>query len=89
MIALASAIALIAIAAAMLMNLYRLLVGPDVPTRVLALDTLVINAIALVVLAGILYDTAIYFEAALLFAMVGFLTTVAYCKYMLRGNVME
>ncbi|MBE3112520.1 MAG: K+/H+ antiporter subunit F [Acidobacteria bacterium] len=89
MIALASAIALIAIAAAMLMNLYRLLVGPDVLTRVLALDTLVINAIALVVLAGILYDTAIYFEAALLFAMVGFLTTVAYCKYMLRGNVME
>ena len=89
MIALASAVALIAIAAAMLMNLYRLLVGPDVPTRVLALDTLVINAIALVVLAGILYDTAIYFEAALLFAMVGFLTTVAYCKYMLRGNVME
>ena len=89
MIALASAVALIAIAAAMLMNLYRLLVGPDMPTRVLALDTLVINAIALVVLAGILYDTAIYFEAALLFAMVGFLTTVAYCKYMLRGNVME
>ena len=89
MIVLASAVALIAIAAAMLMNLYRLLVGPDVPTRVLALDTLVINAIALVVLAGILYDTAVYFEAALLFAMVGFLTTVAYCKYMLRGNVME
>ncbi len=89
MIALASAIALIAIGAAMLLSLYRLLIGPDMPTRVLALDTLVINAIALVVLAGILYDTQIYFEAALLFAMVGFLSTVAYCKYMLRGNVME
>ncbi|MBQ0818015.1 MAG: K+/H+ antiporter subunit F [Hyphomicrobiaceae bacterium] len=89
MIATASMVALIAIGAAMLLNLYRLLVGPDTPTRVLALDTLTINAIALVVLAGIFYDTAIYFEAALLFAMVGFLTTVAYCKYMLRGNVME
>jgi len=89
MIATASMVALIAIGAAMLFNLYRLLVGPDTPTRVLALDTLTINAIALVVLAGIFYDTAIYFEAALLFAMVGFLTTVAYCKYMLRGNVME
>ena len=89
MIATATIVALIAIGAAMLLNLYRLLVGPDTPTRVLALDTLVINAIALVVLAGIFYDTAIYFEAALLFAMVGFLTTVAYCKYMLRGNVME
>ena len=89
MIATASMVALIAIGAAMLLNLYRLLVGPDTPTRVLALDTLTINAIALVVLAGIFYDTAIYFEAALLFAVVGFLTTVAYCKYMLRGNVME
>ena len=89
MIATATIVALIAIGVAMLLNLYRLLVGPDIPTRVLALDTLVINAIALVVLAGIFYGTAIYFEVALLFAMVGFLTTVAYCKYMLRGNVME
>ena len=89
MIATALMVALIAIGTAMLLNLYRLLLGPDTPTRVLALDTLTINAIALVVLAGIFYDTTIYFEAALLFAMVGFLTTVAYCKYMLRGNVME
>jgi len=89
MITLACTIAVIAIGAAMLLNLYRLLVGPDTPTRVLALDTLVVNAIAMVVLIGIYYGTGIYFEAALLFAMVGFLTTVAYCKYILRGNVME
>jgi multicomponent K+:H+ antiporter subunit F len=89
MIELACVVAIGATALAMLMNLYRLLVGPDAPTRVLALDTLVINAIALVVLAGIYFGTEIYFEVALLFAMVGFLTTVAFCKYMLRGNVME
>lgn len=89
MIAIACMIAFVAIAAAMLMCLYRVLVGPDMPTRVLALDTLTINTIGLVVLAGIYWGTGIYFEAALLFAMVGFLTTVAYCKYMLRGNVME
>jgi multicomponent K+:H+ antiporter subunit F len=82
-------IAAAAIGVAMLLNLYRLLVGPDTPTRILALDTLVINAIALVVLIGVYYGISIYFEAALLFAMVGFLTTVAYCKYILRGNVME
>ena len=40
-------------------------------------------------LAGIYWGTELYFEVALLFAMVGFLTTVAYCKYILRGNVME
>jgi multicomponent K+:H+ antiporter subunit F len=89
MIALSCTIAVFAIGSAMLLNLYRLLVGPDTATRILALDTLVINAIALVVLIGIYYGTEIYFEAALLFAMVGFLTTVAYCKYILRGNVME
>lgn len=89
MIAIATMIAFATIGVAMLLNVYRLLVGPDMPSRVLALDTLAINAIALVVLAGIYFGTAIYFEVALLFAMVGFLTTVAYCKYMLRGNVME
>lgn len=89
MIALACTIAVAAIGVAMLLNLYRLLAGPDTATRILALDTLVINAIALVVLIGIYYGTEIYFEAALLFAMVGFLTTVGYCKYILRGNVME
>ena len=89
MIEVASLIAFGAIGIAMLLSLYRLLVGPDMATRVLALDTLAINAIALVVLVGIYYESEIYFEVALLFAMVGFLTTVAYCKYMLRGNVME
>lgn len=89
MIAIACMIGFVAISAAMLLCLYRVLVGPDMPTRVLALDTLTINAIALVVLAGLYWGTELYFEVALLFAMVGFLTTVAYCKYMLRGNVME
>lgn len=89
MIVAASAITLAAIAVAMLLNLYRLFRGPDAVDRVLALDTLVINLIGLIVLAGILYGTMMYFEAALLFAMVGFLTTVSFCKFLLRGNVIE
>ena len=89
MIATACLIALVAISAAALLNLYRLAVGPDILDRVLALDTLVINAIGLVVVIGIWFGTIMYFEAALLFAMVGFLTTVALCKYLLRGNVIE
>jgi multicomponent K+:H+ antiporter subunit F len=89
MTAIASLIALLAISAAMLMNLYRMAVGPDAPDRILALDTLIINAIALIVLGGIHFSTPMYFEAALLFAMVGFVTTVAFCKYLLRGNVIE
>ncbi len=89
MIDTACAIALFAVAAAMGLTLYRLAAGPDVLDRILALDTLVINAIALIVVVGLWYRTTMYFEAALLFAMVGFLTTVAFCKYLLRGNVIE
>jgi multicomponent K+:H+ antiporter subunit F len=89
MIAISCIIALGVISLAVLLNLYRLAVGPDVLDRVLALDTLVINAIALIVVIGIWYDTTMYFEAALLFAMVGFLSTVAFCRYLLRGNVIE
>ncbi len=89
MIELASLIAFVTICASLLLNLCRLVAGPDVTDRVLALDTMVINAIGLVVLAGIRFGTAIYFEAAMLFAMVGFVSTVAFCKFLLRGNVIE
>ncbi|ARP98753.1 K+/H+ antiporter subunit F [Pseudorhodoplanes sinuspersici] len=89
MIAAASTFALTAIAASLLLNIYRLIAGPDATDRILALDTMVINAIGLIVLAGIVFGTTIYFEAALLFAMVGFVSTVAFCKFLLRGNVIE
>lgn len=89
MILYASAFALVAASAAVALTLYRLLVGPAPVDRILALDTLAINAIALIMLTGIIWSTPIYFEAAMLFAMVGFLTTIAFCKYLTRGNVME
>ena len=89
MIDAACLVAIVSVCLAVGLTLYRLVVGPDVLDRVLALDTLVINAIALIVLVGLWYRTAMYFEAALLFAMVGFLTTVALCKFLLRGNIIE
>ena len=89
MIELACSIAFVVASVAITLTLYRLAVGPDVLDRILALDTLVINAIAIIVLGGLWFRTPIYFEGALLFAMVGFLTTVAFCKYLLRGNVIE
>lgn len=78
-----------AVALAMLLNLYRLALGPDVADRVLALDTLSVNAVALIVLLGIALGSDLYFEAALLIAMIGFVGTVAFCKYVLRGDVIE
>ncbi|MFT7059410.1 MAG: multicomponent K+:H+ antiporter subunit F [Pseudorhodobacter sp.] len=73
----------------LLFNLWRIFKAPGVVDRVLALDTMVINIIALLVLYGISSGTGIYFEAALLFAMTGFVSTVAYCKFILRGDIIE
>jgi multicomponent K+:H+ antiporter subunit F len=73
----------------LLLNLWRLLVGPSVPDRILALDTMYINTIALIILYGMNMGTGLYFEAALLIAMLGFVSTVAVCKYLLRGDIIE
>lgn len=78
-----------ALSLAVLLNLWRLLRGPALMDRVLAVDTMVINIIALIILFGIQQRTTIFFEAALLFAMFGFIATVAYCRFVLRGDVIE
>lgn len=74
---------------ALLFNLYRVVYAPGVVDRVLALDTLVINAIALLILLGISQGTTVYFDAAMLIAMTGFVSTVSYARFMLRGDVIE
>jgi multicomponent K+:H+ antiporter subunit F len=73
----------------LLLNIWRLLMGPSISDRILALDTMYINTIALIILYGINMGTALYFEAALLIAMLGFVSTVAICKYLLRGDIIE
>lgn len=77
------------IGASLLLNLGRLLIGPGMPDRILALDTMYINAIALLMVYGIHIGTGLYFEIALLVAMMGFISTVALCKFFLRGDIIE
>jgi len=89
MLAIAINIAFVMVCLALLLSLYRLLVGPDVPDRILALDTLYINSIALLILLGISLKSALYYEAALLIALMGFMGTLALSKYLLRGDIME
>ncbi len=82
-------IALTMLAVSILLCFLRLLKGPDLPDRILALDTLYINAIALVILLGIHLNSSLYFEAALIIALMGFVGTIALSKYLLRGDIME
>ena len=81
--------ALFAVVLAMSLCGWRLLRGPETTDRLLALDTLYINAVALVVLMGIKLRSDLLFEAALIIAMLGFVSTVALARYVSRGDVIE
>jgi len=85
----ATLIAMALIILALTLSIWRVAKGPDITDRILALDTLYINSIALLVLLGIHMASAAYFEAALLIAMMGFIGTIALCKYLLRGDIIE
>jgi multicomponent K+:H+ antiporter subunit F len=74
---------------ALVMNLWRLFTAPTLSDRILTLDTMSVNAIALVVAYGVWAGTGLYLEIAVLFALTGFVGTVAYCKYLLRGSIIE
>ena len=67
----------------------RLARGPSVLDRVLALDMLYANAVAVAILLGIRYDSTAYFEAALVIALIGFVSTVALARFVARGDVMD
>ncbi len=71
------------------MAMIRLVIGPDTGDRILALDTMVLNAIGLVVLLGIAQGTRVYFEVTLIIAMLGFVSTVALARFVLRGDIIE
>ncbi len=76
-------------ALALALNFWRLATATDIVDRILAVDTMTVNVTALLILYGA-HSGALYsFEAALLFAMTGFVGTVAYCKYLLRGSIIE
>jgi multicomponent K+:H+ antiporter subunit F len=78
-----------ALALAMLLCLWRLLRGPALVDRALALDTLYINAMAILIALGIALENAVFFEAALIIALLGFTGTVVLARYLDRGRVVD
>ncbi len=85
----AVAIAFVALALGQILSMVRLVLGPTTGDRILALDTMVINALGLVVVLGIIQGVQIYFEVSLLIAMLGFVSTVALARFVLRGDIIE
>lgn len=82
-------IAQVMLALAMLAAVYRMIKGPRAQDRVLSLDALYINAMLLMVVFGIRSGTTLYFEVALIIAVLGFASSVALAKFLMRGEVIE
>jgi multicomponent K+:H+ antiporter subunit F len=82
-------IAVLLLGPAVLLTLYRLVMGPSVPDRILALDTLYVNSAALLIVFGVATGSSLYFEGALLIAALGFIGTVALSKFILRRDIIE
>lgn len=85
----ATKLALLLLAVAMLCALARLLVGPTAQDRVMALDCLYVNGMLMMLVLGIVYASSVYFEAAMLVALFGFVGSTALAKFLLRGEVIE
>ena len=89
MIAIAGMIASGALSLALLLCGWRLWRGPTAADRILALDTMYVTTVALLVLLGVVRDSTLYFEAALVMALMGFVGTVALAKFVLRRDITE
>ncbi len=89
LLALAINYALICVVIAMLFCTVRLLIGPAAHDRVLALDTLWMCGMLLTLILGMRFGSQIYFEAALLIALLGFVSTIALAKFLMRGEIIE
>ncbi|MBB3317985.1 MULTISPECIES: K+/H+ antiporter subunit F [unclassified Rhizobium] len=85
----AVSIAQLMLVAAMAIASIRMFIGPRAQDRIIALDTFYINAMLLLVTFGVGTGRVVYFEAALVIGMLGFVATVALAKFLMRGEVIE
>lgn len=81
--------AFICVLVAMLFCTIRLVIGPSAHDRVLALDTIWMCAMLLALVLGIRFRSDVYFEIAMLIALLGFVSTIAIAKFLMRGEVIE
>ena len=68
---------------------FRIMRGPRAQDRIVGFDSLYVNAMLLIQTFGIRTGSTLYFEAALIVALLGFVGTVALGKFLLRGEVIE
>jgi multicomponent K+:H+ antiporter subunit F len=82
-------LAQLALLLAMMLAAWRIWSGPRAQDRVLGMDTLYLNGMLFIIVFGVRTGSTIYFEAALIIGLLGFVATVALAKFLMRGEVIE
>ncbi|MCM3161131.1 MULTISPECIES: Na(+)/H(+) antiporter subunit F1 [Metabacillus] len=82
-------ISLIIVAISTLLYVYRLVKGPSTPDRVIALDAIGINLIAITAIISVVLNTSAFVEVILLLGILAFIGTVAFSKYLEKGEIIE
>lgn len=82
-------IALLCISISMVGLIYRVIKGPSVPDRVIALDAIGINLIAIVAIMSMILNTNAYLDVILLIGILAFIGTVAFAKFLEKGEIIE
>lgn len=89
MLAWVTGFALVVISITTLLAVYRILVGPSIPDRVVALDVVTVNVIAAIVVYSIRLKSLVFIDSALVIAVLSFLATVAIAKFIVRGDIID
>lgn len=82
-------IALILLGVAMVIAVFRMICGPRAQDRIVSFDALYVNAMLLLLVFGIRTGSTLYFEAALVISLLGFVATLALAKFVMRGEIIE
>ncbi len=82
-------VAQILLGVAMAIAAFRMIRGPRAQDRIVALDALYVNAMLLLLVFGIRTQSTLYFEAALVVSLLGFIATLALAKFVMRGEIIE
>ena len=82
-------VGLVVAAAVTLVAGYRVIRGPTTPDRVVGLDTIGTNVVAIATLFAIQSDAGLFVDVALVLAIIGFISTIAVARYVTDGDIIE
>lgn len=74
---------------AIVLLLYRVIKGPSLPDRAIALDTIGVNLISAIAIVSIVLNTKAFLEAILILGILAFIGTIAFSKYIERGVIVD